>query len=165
WSRQARVAADETVAVYPNVLAVREYELRLLRGMRGYSGLRRARPPGATTAFSGLRDYVSGDDARRISWTATARRDRPVTVVTEAERGQQAVIAIDSARLMTAPAGLLTKLDHAVNAALLLAWAAQSQGDRVGLLTFSDRVLGYLAPQRGRAQVGRINQALYALPA
>jgi uncharacterized protein (DUF58 family) len=165
WARQLRVDSSETVAVYPNVLAVREYELRLRRGMRAMSGQRRARPPGATSAFSGLRDYVAGDELRRISWTATARADKPVTTVVEAERGQQAIIAVDCARLMTAPAGELTKLDHAVNAALLLAWVAQSQGDRVGLMTFSDSVRAYLPPQRGPAQVTRISQALYAVPA
>ena len=165
WMRQAGVDLDEVVAVYPNVLAVREYELRLRRGMPALAGLRRAKPPGATTAFSGLRDYVRGDELRRISWKATARADRPVTTVVEAERGQQAVIVIDCARLMTAPAGELTKLDHAVNAALLLAWVAQSQGDRVGLMTFSDEVRSYLAPGRGSTQVSRISQALYAIPA
>jgi uncharacterized protein (DUF58 family) len=161
WVRQAGVDLRETVAVYPNVLAVREYELRLRRGMLALTGIRRAKPPGATTAFSGLRDYVPGDELRRISWKASARADRPVTTVVEAERGQQAVIVVDCARLMTAPAGELTKLDHAVNAALLLAWVAQSQGDRVGLMTFSDGVRSYLSPQRGTAQVSRISQALY----
>ena len=83
---------------------------------------------------------MRGDDVRRISWTATARRDRPVMVEVEAERGQQVMIAIDCGRLMTAPAGELDKLDHAVNAALMLAWVAQAHGDRVGLMTFDDRV-------------------------
>ena len=165
WSRQVRIPATETVAVYPNVLAVREYELRLRRGLRAMTGLRRARPPGATTAFAGLRDYVRGDDLRRISWKATARRDPPVTTVVEAERGQQVIIALDCGRLMTAPAGRLTKLDHGVNAALLLAWVAQSQGDRVGLVAFSDSVTTYVEPERGAGQVARINQALYAVQA
>ena len=165
WARQAGADLGEVVAVYPNVLAVREYELRLRRGMLPLTGFRRAKPPGATTAFSGLRDYVRGDALRRISWKASARADRPVTTVVEAERGQQAVIVVDCARLMTAPAGELTKLDHAVNAALLLAWVAQSQGDRVGLLTFSDGVRSYLSPGRGTGQVSRISQALYDVPA
>ena len=164
WQVQVRADAGETVAVYPNILAIREYELRLRRGMPLMAGLRRARPPGATTAFAGLRDYVRGDELRRISWKATARRDSPVTTVVEADRGQQMIIAIDCARLMTAPSGDLSKLDHAVNSALLLAWVAQSQGDRVGLLTFSDSVLDWLAPQRGPIQVSRINQRLYAVP-
>lgn len=165
WQVQVRAPATDAVAVYPNILAIREYELRLRRGMPLQSGLRRARPPGATTAFAGLRDYVRGDELRRISWKATARRDSPVTTVVEADRGQQMIIAIDCARLMTAPAGDLSKLDHAVNSALLLAWVAQSQGDRVGLLTFADSVLDWLGPQRGTTQVSRINQRLYDVPA
>jgi uncharacterized protein (DUF58 family) len=159
--RQVRVKADEAAAVYPNVLAIKRYELMLRRGMRIMLGLRRARPPGATTAFAGLREYLPGDDVRRISWKATARRDYPVTMEVEAERGQQAIIALDCGRLMTAPAGLLTKLDHAVNAALLLAWVAQSQGDRVGMMTFSDGVRRFVAPQRGAGQVSRLNKVLY----
>src|SRR5438445_698671 len=77
------------------------------------------------------------------------------------DRRQQAIIAIDCGRLMTAPAGLLSKLDHAVNAALLLAWVAQSQGDKVGMMTFSDSVRRFVAPQRGPAQVTQLNKVLY----
>jgi uncharacterized protein (DUF58 family) len=163
--RQVRIKADEPAAVYANVLAIKRYQLTLRRGMRMMAGLRRARPPGATTAFAGLREYLPGDDVRRISWKATARRDNPVVMEVEAERGQQAIIALDCGRLMTAPAGLLTKLDHAVNAALLLAWLAQSQGDRVGMLTFSDGVRRFIAPQRGPAQVTQLNKALYDVKA
>jgi uncharacterized protein (DUF58 family) len=159
--RQVRLAAAQGAAVYPDVLAVRRYELLVRRGMRIQAGLRRSRPPGSATAFASLRDYLPGDDVRRISWKATARRDRPVTMEVEAERGQQAVIALDCGRLMTAPAGHLTKLDHAVNATLLLAWVAQAQGDYVGLLTFSDRVQRYLPPQRGRVQLSLVNRALF----
>jgi uncharacterized protein (DUF58 family) len=163
--RQVRIKAQEEAAVYPDVLAVKRYQLTLRRGMRIMLGLRRARPPGATTAFAGLREYLAGDDFRRISWKASARRDGPVTMEVEAERGQQAIIALDCGRLMTAPAGLLTKLDHSVNAGLLLAWVAQANGDRVGMMTFSDAVRRFVAPQRGPAQVSVINKVLYDVKA
>jgi uncharacterized protein (DUF58 family) len=159
--RQVRIKADESSAVYPDVVAIKRYELMLRRGMRFMAGLRRARPPGATTAFAGLRDYLPGDEVRRINWKATARRDSPMVMEVEAERGQQAIIALDCGRLMTAPAGLLTKLDHAVNATLLLAWVAQSHGDKVGMLTFSDAVRRFVAPQRGPGQVAHLNKVLY----
>jgi uncharacterized protein (DUF58 family) len=110
-----------------------------------------------------LRDYVRGDDIRRVSWTATARRDRPVVVEVDAERGQQVMIALDCGRLMTAPAGELDKLDYSVNAALMLAWVAQAYGDRVGLMTFDDRVTGFIKPERGSLQLRRITEALYAI--
>jgi uncharacterized protein (DUF58 family) len=163
WRRQVRLQHPDEVAVFPNVVAIKRIQLTLRRGLRAMAGLRRARPPGASTAFAGLRDYARGDDIRRVSWTATARRDSPVVVEVEAERGQQVMIAIDCGRLMTAPAGELDKLDHAVNAALMLAWVAQAYGDRVGLMTFDDRVTNFIKPERGSSQLRRITEALYAI--
>jgi uncharacterized protein (DUF58 family) len=163
WRRQVRLVQPAEVAVFPNVVAIKRVQLTLRRGLRAMAGLRRARPPGASTAFAGLRDYVRGDDVRRVSWTATARRDRPVVVEVEAERGQQVMIALDCGRLMTAPAGQLDKLDHAVNAALMLAWVAHAYGDRVGLMTFDDRVTGFIKPERGSSQIRRLTEALYAI--
>ena len=165
WVRQFRLALPERASVYPDVLAIRRWQLTLRRGVRALPGQRRARPPGAATAPAGLREYLPGDDVRRIHWKATARRDHPITAELEAERGQQVVLALDCGRLMTAPAGHLSKLDHAVNAALLLAWVAQSQGDRVGLLTFGERVHAYLAPRRGMRQVTRLNEVLHRVEA
>jgi len=163
WRRQVRLPEQREVAVFPNIVAIKRIQLSLRRGLRAMVGMRRAKPPGASTAFAGLRDYVRGDDVRRVSWTATARRDRPVVIEVEAERGQQVIIAIDCGRLMTAPAGDLDKLDHAVNAALMLAWVAQAYGDRVGLLTFDDRVTSFIKPERGTTQLRRITEALYAV--
>ena len=163
--RQVRIPLPHEVAVFPNVVAIKRVQLTLRRGLRALVGQRKARPPGASTAFAGLRDYVRGDDVRRISWTATARRDRPVMVEVEAERGQQVMIALDCGRLMTAPAGELVKLDHAVNAALMLAWVAQAHGDRVGLMTFDDRVTNFIKPERGATQLHLLTEALYAIKA
>jgi len=163
WRRQVRLQQPDEVAVFPNVVAIKRIQLTLRRGLRAMAGMRRARPPGASTAFAGLREYVRGDDIRRVSWTATARRDHPVVVEVEAERGQNVMIAVDCGRLMTAPAGELDKLDHAVNAALMLAWVAHAYGDRVGLMTFDDHVTGFIKPERGSTQIRRLTQALYAV--
>jgi uncharacterized protein (DUF58 family) len=165
WRRQVRLQKPDQVTVFPNVVAIKRVQLTLRRGLRAMAGMRRARPPGASTAFAGLRDYVRGDDIRRVSWTATARRDHPVVVEVEAERGQNVMIAIDCGRLMTAPAGELDKLDHAVNAALMLAWVANAYGDRVGLMTFDDHVTGFVKPERGSSQIRRLTEALYSIRA
>jgi uncharacterized protein (DUF58 family) len=52
-----------------------------------------------------------------------------------------------------------------VNAALMLAWVAQAYGDRVGLMTFDDRVTGFIKPERGSVQLRRLTEALYAIKA
>jgi uncharacterized protein (DUF58 family) len=165
WLRQVRLAVESRAAVYPDQVAIRRWQLTQRRGVRALPGQRRARPPGAATDPAGLRDYLPGDDVRRVNWKATARRDGPVVTEVEAERGQQLVVALDCGRLMAAPAGHLTKHDHAVNAALLLAWVGQTQGDRVGLLTFGDRVGTLLAPRRGPRQVHRLSEVLYRVQA
>ncbi|MGH7776854.1 MAG: DUF58 domain-containing protein [Candidatus Dormibacterales bacterium] len=165
WERQVRIPLADSAEVYPDVRAVRQLQASARRGLRLSSGLRRARPPGAASSFAGLRDYLPGDDVRRIDWKATARRDRPVMTEFEAERGQQVVIALDCGRLMRAPVGPLTKLDHAVNAGLLLAWAAQAQGDRVGLLSFAEGVMTFSQPRRGSGQVALLTRILRTVQA
>ncbi|TMD73554.1 MAG: DUF58 domain-containing protein, partial [Chloroflexi bacterium] len=69
WRRQVRLPDSQQVAVFPNVVAIKRIQLSLRRGLRAMAGMRRARPPGASTAFAGLREYVRGDDVRRVSWT------------------------------------------------------------------------------------------------
>jgi uncharacterized protein (DUF58 family) len=55
----------------------------------------------------------------------------------------------------------VTKLDHALDAALLLAHAAAAAGDNVGLLLYADHVLRYIPPRKGRNQVGMIIEAIH----
>jgi uncharacterized protein (DUF58 family) len=45
----------------------------------------------------------------------------------------------------------------------MLAWVAQAYGDRVGLMTFDDRVTNFIKPERGSSQLRRITEALYAI--
>ncbi|HEX4578556.1 MAG TPA: VWA domain-containing protein, partial [Candidatus Dormibacteraeota bacterium] len=60
---------------------------------------------------------------------------------------------IDCGRLMGVGAGPLTKLDHAINAALLLLHVALRTGDRAGLVAFADGVTTTVEPRRGASQL------------
>lgn len=124
-------------------------------------GLRQLRRDGRGSEFARLRDYAQGDSARDVDWKATARRGRPVTRVMESERSQTVLIGVDAGRSMAARVDGLTKLDHAVNAALFLAFVAVRNGDRVGLVVFADGIKTYLAPAAGRLQYRKIVDALY----
>ena len=75
------------------------------------------------------------------------------------ERAQPLVICLDHGRLMGIGAGELTKLDHAINAALLLVHVALRSGDRAGMLAFSDTVTSTLPPRAGTAQLRRFLDA------
>lgn len=125
-------------------------------------GLRQLRRDGRGTEFARLRDYAQGDSVRDVDWKATARRGRPVTRVMESERSQTVFIGVDAGRSMAAQVDGLTKLDHAVNAALFLAFVAIRNGDRVGLVVFADGVKSFVPPGAGRAQYRKIVDTLYS---
>lgn len=161
--RQARFPAEESVPVYPNLADVRRYDLLLRRHREREMGLRPVRRLGTGTEFERLREYQPDDEYRRIHWKATARRRRPVTMEFQTERSQTVVALLDVGRLMRSLVGDVAKMDYAINAVLLLAYVAARKGDRVGLLTFADRVLHWLPPREGVGQFRRMLSMLYAI--
>jgi uncharacterized protein (DUF58 family) len=163
--RQGHVEAAETVKVYPNLLGVRRYDLLLRQNRLQEIGLRHTRLPGQGTEFERLREYSPDDEYRRINWKATARRHRPITTEYQTERSQNIVAVLDTGRMMQSPVAEMAKLDHAVNAVLLLAYAATGMGDKVGLMTFAGDVDHFLKPRQGRAQFYRMLERLYAVEA
>lgn len=161
--RRFDVAAGETVRVYPDISAIHGYALLARKGSLHEIGVRAARFAGVGTEYESLRDYEPGDDYRDIDWKATARRGAPVVRRFEAERSQTVVLAVDAGRLMVARVGRLTKLDRAINAALLLAFLATRAGDNVGLLVFARDVERFLPPRKGHRQFLAILEALYSV--
>lgn len=161
WHARALEAA-EGASVFPdlrgaNRLLLADATLDLVN-----LGLRQMRRDGQGSEFARLRDYAQGDSVRDVDWKATARRAKPVTRVMESERAQTMLIAIDAGRSMAAQVEGLCKLDHAVNAALFLAFVALRNGDRVGVVIFADEVKGFLPPMSGRAQYRKIVDLLYS---
>jgi len=159
--RQHTLPLQEDLAVYPNLVDIEKYEVLARRGLLHEMGLRASRLRGAGTEFESLREYQSDDDYRRINWKATARRQRPITTLYQTERSQRLVIMLDEGRMMLPGSGELSRLDRAVNAALLLSYVALGRGDRVGLLAFADTVTSYLPPRAGRRQFFSILEQLY----
>jgi uncharacterized protein (DUF58 family) len=157
------VLAGEAVQVYPNLLEVRRYEALVRTTLVRAGGYRSKRLPGAGREFSHYRDYSPDDDYRHVSWKATARRNKPITAVHESEHSQDVIFCLDIGRMMAARVGALSKLDHAINAVLMLTHVSQTFQDNLGLLVFSHAVHLYLPPGKGRAQHARFLQALYSV--
>lgn len=156
------------VAVYPNVFGSSRRELRMRVALLRDQGAKRIRRAGGGADLDQLREYVPGDALRAIDWNASAKRLRPITRLFEQERSQNILLAIDTGRWMAArlherPYEPQTKLDHAIDAALLLAHVALGFGDRVGLVTFSSTVHDFIPPERGlshyRTMLGRLYDA------
>ncbi|MCW5937260.1 MAG: DUF58 domain-containing protein [Fimbriimonadaceae bacterium] len=154
----------QSVKVYPNVKAVRDFELLKNRGHLALAGLRKSRRRGISTEFESLRDY-NEDDFRFIDWNSTARRGKLVVKNFEQERNQGVIVCFDVGRHMLSEVDDVQKLDHSLDAALMLLHTAERAGDQVGLLLFSDVVHRYIAPKRGRAQVAAILDAVYGVQA
>lgn len=160
--RQLTIPTAEACRVYPDITAVRRYALLARRGALLDLGIKAARYAGVGTEFESLREYQTGDAYREIDWKATARRGTPVIRRFEAERSQTVMIAVDTGRLMTPLVGGMSKLDRAVNAALLLAYLGTEAGDLVGLLVFGRDIITYLPPRKGHRQFLAILEALYS---
>jgi uncharacterized protein (DUF58 family) len=163
--RQSSLGEPAPVRVDPDLSAVRSYEALARRGQLAEMGVRNLRRPGEGTEFERVRDAVPDDPLRTINWRATARTGRLMATELIPERAQPVIVCLDHGRLMGVGAGELTKLDHAINAALLLVHVALRTGDRAGLLAFDDRVTVALSPRAGRGQMRAVLDALQPLRA
>jgi uncharacterized protein (DUF58 family) len=164
WWRQLRVASRHPVRVYPDVQAVRTYEMLARQSLENRL-VRTVRLRGGENEFETLRDYQRDDDYRAIDWKATARRQKLITREYQQERNQSVLCMLDCGRLMTAETLGLSQLDHALNAVLMLAHVATRAGDHVGLLAFDSRVRAYLPPLSGRRAAERVIAASYDIHA
>ncbi len=160
--RQVTIADRTTVRVYPDVQAVRSYEL-MARSDRDLNGVRTSRRRGGESEFERLRDYQRGDEYRSIDWKATARRQKLTAREYQIEQNQSVFFVLDAGRLMTAESSGLSCFDHALNATLMLSHVAARGGDQVGLLAFAETIKSYAGPTRGLDGARRIIQAGYDL--
>ena len=163
--RQMTLGRPETVPVEANIGAVRVYEALARRGQLAELGVRTLRLRTEGTEFERIREAVPDDSLRSINWRATARTGRLMATELMPERAQPVIVCVDHGRLMGVGAGDLAKLDHAINAALLLVHVALRSGDRAGLLGFADTVSVALAPRAGPAQLRRFLDAVRPLRA
>ena len=136
---QAVSPAPGSLRILPPFHASRHLPSRLAR-LRELDGSTSVQVRGQGTEFDSLREYVRGDDVRSIDWRATARARTTMLRTWRPERDRHVVIVIDTSRTSAARVGDGTRLDAAMESALLLAALADRAGDHVHLLMF-DRVV------------------------
>ena len=156
WLASATRKVDCTLRVYPNL---RDRATAALFLKTAYAGLRMRRLVGKGREFDNLRQYMPGDSFEDIHWKATARRAFPVVKLYRVEHAQEVYAVIDSSRL-SAREGIL---ESYVNAALHLALVAERQGDRFGLVTFSDRTHRLLRARSGMDHFRLCRETIYNL--
>ncbi|GAB3420687.1 DUF58 domain-containing protein [Flindersiella endophytica] len=137
--RQSSHTVPWTVRALPPFESRKHLPSRLAR-LRELDGRASVLVRGQGTEFDSLRDYVHGDDVRSIDWRATARRQAVVVRTWRPERDRHVLIVLDTGRTSAGRVGDGTRLDHALDAALLLSALATRAGDRVDLLAYDRSV-------------------------
>lgn len=112
------------------------------------AGTARARRGGTGKEFFGVREYLPGDEVRRINWKALARWDRLAVNLYQEERAAEVMVVLD---VRTPAYGDERLLEHAVRAAASLVHFLLREGHRVGLLLYG-RYLAWQLPGMGKRQ-------------
>lgn len=159
--RNITIAHPQTIAVYPNIIAMKEWELLALQRLSMPGGVKKVRRLGHSYEFEQIKNYVEGDDYRSINWKASGRRGELMVNQYEDERAQQVYTIIDKSRSMQLPFDGMTLLDYAINTTLVMANIALQKHDRAGIITFHNQIETIVKAEQKRLQLKRILDRLY----
>ena len=116
--------------------------------------------------FEEVREYLPGDDIRSIDWNVTARTGVTHIKHYREERELTIMILIDVSSSGQFGSGEQSKRELAAEIASVLAFSASRNGDKVGLILFSDQIESFIPPRKSRAHVFQlIREILYFEPA
>jgi len=135
--RQRTEALHRNVVITPDIRPVRDSAHVLLRDAQMGDMARVDRGEGSE--FEALSEWRSGMERRTIDWNHSARHLKLLARENRIERNNQIVFAIDTGRVMCEPIDGLPRVDRAITAALLGAYAALKLGDRVALFGFDSQ--------------------------
>ena len=73
------------------------------------------------------------------------------------------IVLLDNGRVMAGQVGDVPRVEHAMDAVMMLTAVATRLGDRAGLVAFDREVRAVVAPATGPTQLGRVTEAMYEL--
>ena len=120
---------------------------------------------GRGMTFSEVREYQPGDDIRLIDWNVTARSGNPFIKVFEEERELTVFLIVDISASGAFGSESQLKKNIGAEIASVLGFSAIKNNDKVGLILFSNEVVKYVPPKKGKSHVLRvIRELLYTKP-
>jgi uncharacterized protein (DUF58 family) len=148
------------------LLQIGSLELRARAVVEGFfTGLHRSPYHGFSVEFTEYRQYVPGDDPRRLDWRLYARSDRYFVKQYEDETNLRCHLLVDNSRSMAFGTLPHTKADYAKTLAATFGYFLHTQRDAVGLVLVDEQIDEFI-PARNRAgQFRRIVHALERPPA
>ena len=111
---------------------------------------------GAGMNFDAVREYVQGDEVKRIDWNVTARAGVPYIKEFTEERELTIMLMVDVSASKEFGSGDKTKRELVAEVSAALAFSAIKNNDNVGLILFTDEVELYIPPRKGKSHVLRI---------
>jgi len=160
---QRRVSYDieYTAEVHPSIIQMRKYELQVFSKTASLSGIRKIRNIGENDEFEHIRQYIHGDNIKSINWKATSRKNQLMINQYQNSRSQMVYCIVDKGRSMKMPFFGLTLLDHAINSALVISNIILKKYDKVGLITFAERIGAIVDSSSRKNQLEYISKKLY----
>ena len=162
WTQSRVAGVPRHVRVYPDFAPLARLALFSAEQASRLVGAHLRRRRGEGTDFQQMREYRVGDSLRRIDWKATARARKLISREYQEERNQQLLLVVDTGRRMLASEGALSHFDHALNAALVVAWLGLREGDAVGLMAGGGPER-WVQPKRGMGALDALLRASYDL--
>ncbi|MBC8112378.1 MAG: DUF58 domain-containing protein [Verrucomicrobia bacterium] len=160
-SRRYSFDQNEKIAVYPSYMQMRKYELLAISNRLSELGIKKVRRIGQAMEFEQIKEYVLGDDIRRINWKATARKNNLMVNHYTDEKSQQVYSIIDKGRVMRMPFEGMSLLDYAINASLVISNIAIRKEDKAGIITFNNKINTVLPAGKMGGQMQNSQEILY----
>ncbi len=150
-----------TTKVLPDFSKILGADLLSLEHWLRLIGIKKSHYAGSSQSFHQLRDFQQGDDLRHIDWKASSKHQKWISKSYEAEHDQQLVFLLDCGRQMRLSDDRLTHFDYALNAMMLLSYAALRHHDAVGLATFAHPKAQFLAAKKNQKQLHHLLEMVY----
>ena len=115
---------------------------------------------GRGMTFSEVREYQPGDDVRLIDWNVTARSGNPFIKVFEEERELTVFLLVDISSSGSFGSENYLKKTVGAEIASVLGFSAIKNNDKVGLILFSNDIVKYIPPKKGKSHVLRVIREL-----
>ena len=148
--------------LHPDAIArIARLELRARAVVEGVlAGLHKSPYKGQSVEFLQHREYVRGDDLRRVDWKVWGRQDRLYVKEYEEETSLRLALLVDGSASMDYRSAALSKYDYAATLAASLAWLALSHGDAAGCAVFDDKVRASVPARTKRTQLASVVEVL-----
>lgn len=160
--RRTKWAVNQNLTAISNIRAVHQAAIQFFTRDTFY-GQKVQRQKGEGSEFEALREYGPGQDYRTIDWKHSARHHTLVAKEFRSERNHSIVLAFDTGQAMAEPLAGIPRLDHAINAGLILSYACLKYGDRIGVFGFDALPRAYAAPVAGIRSFPRVQQTTAGL--